>query len=149
MGRVSQTWPLKEAIVSAVEASASLQALLAPPGIYSLEPSEGTPYPYITFGLTTETDDDMFNADGTLASVQLDVWTLLESPLDDGSFEVSSRLAEQIYGELRQLLHKRPLAVAGFRMVMGTITLVATLLDPDGEHVHAIVRYDVTQREAA
>lgn len=147
---LSPVWPVQEAIAAAVEGDSALQALLTPPGIYDVMPGPQTPYPYITFGFTTEIADpfSVFHKGGTLTGQQLDIWTNLRMQTGAGTEESGMRVGKLIYARVRALFHQRPLTVAGFRVTLSNITLTAILPDPDGETVHGIVRYDVTAREA-
>jgi hypothetical protein len=148
MGRVSASWPLTVGLVSAIEADTPTSALLASPGIYNGQAPIGALLPYITIGLAQESDDNVFGAPGTLAGQVLDIWTGRRTSAGGSTQELGDREVKEIYGALRYLLHERPLTVAGFRMVRGTLALLATMEDPGGDTMHGICRFDVIQREA-
>jgi hypothetical protein len=149
MGRLSQAWPLQESIAAVLEADSGYQGLVAAPGIYDVMPDEGTPYPYSTFGLTTEVDEPVgvFMRGGTLCGQQLDIWTNTRTQVSAGVEESGVRICKLIYAAIRNALHQRTIVVAGFEVIISNITLIAILPDPDGLTMHGIVRYDVTARE--
>lgn len=145
MGSASQHGTLSTAIVAAVRADTALGLLLAGNRIYDVNPPPKTPFPYITLGFRQESDDNVFSAPGTIAGQVLDIWTRESTAVE----QVSG--AEQlmaIYAALRALLHQRPLSIGGFRSVLGVIALLATMEDPDGLTLHAVVRYDLTSRQS-
>ncbi|MEO7102877.1 MAG: DUF3168 domain-containing protein [Gemmatimonadaceae bacterium] len=146
MGRNSQLWPLQVALATAIAADATLQGILAGDMVYSVSPPENTPYPYITFGLVQENDDNLFGKPGTLAGQVLDIWTRKTTTTGGATQEIGGRQVLQIYGALRHLLHQQPLTVTGFSVVNGLVSLLATMDDPDGITVHGVARYDVTSR---
>jgi hypothetical protein len=137
----SALWPIVVGLVAAIEGSSALAALLAGDMVYSPQPPERTPLDYITVTQPTELPDNVFGARGTAASFQIDIWT--KNLLELGN---SKQLA--IYDELYALLHEKALAMTGFRIVVGTLTLITILPDVDGLTLHGVARYDVIQREA-
>lgn len=149
MGRNSQIWPLQVAIVAAIEADSGLRALLAGDMIYNIQPPQGTPFPYLTLGFAQEVDDNLFGRPGTLAGQIIDGWTRKTTVTDGLSQELGGKQLADIYSRVRYVLHQQPLSVDGFAVVLGNVSLLSTMEDPDGLTLHASMRYDVTSREAA
>lgn len=147
MGSASQVWPLTIAIVSAIEDDTTLASILKGDKVYNTMAPPNSPMPYITLGLVQEQDDNVFGGPGVLGGQVMDIWTRKTS-VTGSSQMLGNRDAVLIYASLRRIFHNKPITVTGFRPVLGVISLLATMLDPDGETVHAIVRYDLTSREA-
>ena len=136
----SQLWPLNVAIVAAIEADAPTSALLATPGVYNTVVPPNSPLPYCVLSFATELADNVHGQFGTTASQQIDIWGRNATELGNGQ-------VLGIYGALYALFHERPLTVTGFRVVIGTLALIALTVDIDGETIHGIARYQVTSRQ--
>lgn len=138
----SSLWPLVVATVSAIEGSSELAVLLAGDKVFNTIVPIETPLPYCTVTTPAESEQNMFGNAGSVGSLQIDIWT--RNALELGN---SEQLA--IWDALYFLLHNRRLTVTGFRMLTGTLTLIAIQPDADGETLHGIVRYDVTMLEGS
>ena len=136
----SQLWPLNVAIVAAIEGDTLTSGLLAMPGVYNTIVPPNSALPYVVLGFSTELADNLFGAYGTTAGVQVDIW-------GRNAAELGNREVLVIYDALYRLLHEQPLTVTGFRMVIGTLSLIALTPDQDGLTVRAISRYQVTSRQ--
>jgi hypothetical protein len=139
--RRSQLWPLAVALVAAIEADGPTSALLASPGVFNTSVPKNSALPYAVIGFAQESGDSVFGAYGTSASQQIDIW-------GRNATELGNREVLGIYDALYALLHEQPLAMTGFRYVIGTLSLIALMPDPDGETLHCISRYQITSRQA-
>jgi len=136
----SQLWPVNIALVTAIEANGPLTALLATPGVFNTIVPPNSALPYCVLSFATELADNVHGQYGTTASQQIDIW-------GRNATELGSSQVLTIWGALYALLHEQPLTVTGFRVVIGTLSLIALTPDQDGETIHAISRYQVTSRQ--
>lgn len=140
--------PLAAAIVTAVSADSALGALLAGDKIYNTTAPVGSPFPYLVFGLTQENPNNMFSAQGVETFQTIDIWTRKAATVGSTAAIGADQLWA-IYDALYGLLHGATLTMTNFRTVVGTMTMLATMVDPDGESLHGIARYDVISRQTA
>lgn len=148
--RTSQFGPLAAAIVTAVEADSLLSGLLATPGIWNTTAPETSPFPYLVLGFSLESAADVFGAPGVVTGQTIDIWTRKSTVTGSGAgMTLGADQLWAIYSALYGLLHGTTLSVAGFLIVSGTLTMQATMVDPDGESLHGIARYEVTSRQTA
>lgn len=95
------------------------------------------PYPYIVLGEKTETEFSTFARGGSRASLALEVRS--QAP--------ESTELLNVYDRVREVLHDQPLAVAGYTVLLGTLTLLKTTLDTDGVTRRGESRFDVVVQE--
>lgn len=121
---------LQSAIVTALAGDASLLALTGgAPRIFDDVPPR-TPLPYITIGQTIARDWSTGSEPGHEHTVTLQVW----------SDAHGRRQAVEIAGAIRAVLHDRPLAPAGHRLVNLRHEYTETRRDADGVTYRALMR---------
>lgn len=145
--RVSQLGPVGIAVVSAIEGSSALGAILAGNKVYDGQAPQGSPFPYITLGTSLESANNVFAGYGTDLSQTIDIWTRKTTTTSGTIQELGGRQMKAIYGALYSLLHEQPLTVSGFRVCIGTLQWWALIDDPDGITMHGIARYDIISRQ--
>lgn len=142
--------PLATAIVSLVSADAIMQTLLAGDMIYNQTAPVGSQLPYITLGFGQENANNTFAAPGMETHQTLDIWTRKAAVVGGGlGLTLGADALWAIYDRLVALLHEQPLTLPNFRTVIGTLTMQATMVDPDGESLHGLAWYDLISRQTA
>jgi hypothetical protein len=122
---------LDTAIVSIVKGDTKLKTVLAGKKIYSLLAPQGSLYPYIVIGSTSETKWGVFQGPGKTGSIQLHIWVWK-----------SKKLAMIIYGHLERLLNAQHLTLDEHLLVRGEVDLMNVINDiKDPELVHVVVGY--------
>jgi hypothetical protein len=137
---LSAAWPLNVAIAAVIEAEVAregspLSALLDTPPVYSgiVDP----PTTVLSVGRIVLAASQENDAAGTFSRLgmenieTIDIWTA----------DTSKKTSLMIYGALKPLLHRVPLAVADYGTVRGSLELIVTMLDPSREQYHAQARY--------
>jgi len=132
--------PLTIAMVTAIEGSAALDAILAGDKVYNTIVPPNSPLPYCVLGLAQETSDDLFNEPGNASRQQIHFWG--RNALALGNMEMLA-----IYDALYGLFHEQPIAMTGFSYVIGSLQLIAITEDQDGETLHGIADYAITSRQ--
>ncbi len=127
---VSASLALQAAIFSALTADVELTALVGAPRIFDDVPP-GTPYPYITFGQTSERDWSTSTEPGSEHTVTLHVW----------SKERGRRQAHRIGMALRSALVETPLILIGHRLINLRHEFSESRRESDGETYRALVRF--------
>jgi hypothetical protein len=122
--------------VDACAADAQLSALLGvgdQARIFASEAPQGTPYPYVTLGLTQEADNGIstFDKYGVLGQVRPDIWT------DRTEFGNMQGLA--IYRHLRRLFHGKTVALPDHDVVTCVVELVIDMPDVNVRAQHTQV----------
>lgn len=136
---LSAAWPLNVGIASVIEtewarAGSALGALLDDPPVYSGEVPQGTPMATGRVVLSSSHESDApgsFTRIGMTNVEGIEIWTT----------DLSKQSCLSIVGELRKLLHRVPLAVAGYGTVIGSLELVISMEDPSRQQYHASARY--------
>ncbi|MEM7775758.1 MAG: DUF3168 domain-containing protein [Pseudomonadota bacterium] len=100
------SWALQVAIHEALTADPDVTALLGGEKLYDHVP-QGTTHPYVTFGISTETDWSTGTEIGHVHNVILNVWSMAP-----GRYEV-----QQIIAAIRLVLHDQSLALDGFQLI--------------------------------
>lgn len=132
---MSVQWALQQALYAALANDATLAGRVT--GIYSGRAPQGTAAPYIVVGEKTERDSSTHSTLGAESTAAIHIWSEYR-----GEREVL-----ELYDELRRVLHYRPLAIAGHSYQGGTLELVTTSADPDGETMHGVARYRIRTEE--
>lgn len=140
--------PLAAAIVTAISADSTLAALLAGDKIYNTTAPVGSPFPYLVLGLSQELPNSMFSAQGVETYQTIDIWTRKAATAGSAATLGADQLWA-IYDGIAGCLNLQRLALANFTMAIGVVTMIATMVDPDGESLHGIARYDVISRQTA
>jgi hypothetical protein len=122
-------WPLQRAIYTKLTGDSTLSGMA---GIYDEVP-EGAPYPRVVIGETTEVPDEEHGRGGVRATTTLHIW----------SRYAGNKEAAAVLAEVNRLLHRQPLAVAGFTDVSIAHQYHAFMRDPDPDIRHVPVRYRV------
>lgn len=125
-------WSLEVALVAALEADAPLTAILAGDQIYSGTAPEGSAFPYLTLGESTEGEFNKFMRRGNDTTCTLHIWSQV-----GGKQQVLT-----IWGHLERILNRKKLTLtAPGEQLFGTAQLVTVVSDPDGITTHGVVRY--------
>lgn len=127
-------WPLQQALYARLSGDPALTALA---GVYDEVP-ENAGYPRVVIGETVETPDEEHGRGGLRVLHTLHIWSTYEG--------FAQALA--VLAEVNRLLHRQPLAVAGFTDVSVAHDYTATMRDPDPDIRHVPVRYRVWLAEA-
>lgn len=126
----SSGWALQQAVFAALEANASLTALIGPGQIYDDVPRIAT-FPYVTFGQTQVRDWSTGSEPGNEHLFTLHVWSR-----ENGRREVHEAL-----GVLRDGLHEALLALDGHRLINLRHEFSETRREADGETYRGLIRY--------
>ena len=121
---------LQRAIHAALAGDGVLVGLLGGPQVFDDAP-QATGFPFVTLGATTERDWSTATEDGAEHIVTLHVW----------SRKAGRKEAREIMEAMKGVLHDRPLAVDGHRLVNLRHEFSEARRDADGETYHGIVRY--------
>jgi Protein of unknown function (DUF3168) len=127
---ISASLALQAAIFAALTANADVTALVGTARIFDDVPPN-TPYPYVTFGQTTERDWSTSTEPGSEHTLTLHVW----------SKERGRRQAHRIGVALRAALVDTPLILVGHRLINLRHEFSETRREGDGETYRAIVRF--------
>lgn len=142
---------LHRAILSALQADAGLQALLAAhtyagspsvAGVYdfveqSSTPESRTPFPYVVIGDTTAAEFDTDEVSGQESTVTLHVWD---------RYRGGARV-RQILDAIHACLHDATLAVTGQNTVFCYFEFSGSVPDPDVLTQHAVTRFRIVTQE--
>lgn len=120
------------ALVAALEFNAGVQALVDPPGVYSLVPKSNPGSRYIIVGTTNESNVETFNRVGAMGSEEIHIYT----PINDGKIG-----GLRVYKAIHAALNRKKLPMDGHRMIMGRVEYILDLIDEDGQSVHTMARY--------
>ncbi len=120
---------LQRAVYQALSSNAGLVASLGGARIYDAPPP-GAPFPYVTFGQSTERDWSTGSEEGREHILTLHVWSQAH-----GRSEV-----HEIMGYLRAVLHEAPLALDGWTLVGLRHEYSELRRDADGESWRGLVR---------
>lgn len=136
MAGTSSIWPLHTALAAAITADATLFAMLAADGVYSLQASRKVLLDYIVLGSSTARQFPTFGRVGETGIIALHIWTAADD----------QRKLLIIYGELRRVLQDVLLTLTGVSQlhVLGQVELLLTTQDPTGEFAHAVCQYSFT-----
>lgn len=126
----SASLALQTAIVAALRASAGVTGLVAADRILDHVP-QGTRFPYVTLGQSSERDWSTGSDEGREHILTLHVW----------SRAAGKREVHEIMGAMRVALHDQPLALAGWRLVNLRHEYSDARRESDGETVHGLVRF--------
>ena len=124
--RTSALAPMAAAIIAAVEADATLVALI-PGGIHQGDAPTGAVGSYLTINTPSESASNSFGRAGTENGEQIHIWA---------SGQHAVRL---IAMELLRVLGQGTVTVDGFMLASRQVNLVTILRDPDGKW-HGVVR---------
>lgn len=138
---VSAAWPISLALATAIETEtarggSNLSTLLDTPPVYSGDVPQGGDLAVgrIVLGASQENDGPgTFSKIGMTNAEAIEIYTA----------DLSKRTALLIVAELRKLLHRAPLVLAGYGTVRGSFELIISMLDPSREQYHASARYTV------
>lgn len=144
---VSAAWPLDVAIAAAIEAEhardgSALVALLDTPPVWSGLVPEGVALNVGRVVLSESSEGDgpgTWSRIGMTNTVGLDIWTA----------DTSKKSALLISGVLRTLLHRQPLTLTGYGIMVGSYELLISMLDPSRAQYHAVARYTATSLNPA
>lgn len=128
---MSAQLPILQALITTLRGDAALSGAVT--GIYSGEAPQPTALPYIVVGEHTERDHSAHDLDGAESTAALHIW----------SGKSGNREVLTLYGHIRRLLHFRPIPITGHVYEGGTVELVSTTADPDGEAMHGVARYRI------
>jgi len=126
----SASWPLQQAVYSALAGNAPLTALLGGARVYDDVP-QAAPYPHVSLGQTSSSDWGTGTEDGEEHILTLHVWSQ-----GGGRGE-----AQRIIGAIRDVLHTGSLTLAGQTLVSLRQQFSDVRRDPDGITIHGLVRY--------
>ena len=126
----SASWPLQQAVYAALSGNAPLTTLLGGARIYDDVP-QAAPYPHISLGQTSSSENGTGTEDSEEHILTLHVWSQT-----GGRGE-----AQRIMGAIRDALHTASLALAGHTLVNLRQQFSDVRRDPDGVTIHGIVRY--------
>lgn len=121
---------LQRAIYAALSGDAALGAALGGPRIHDAPPP-GAPFPYVTFGQSTERDWSTGSDDGREHILTLHVWSQARGRSE----------AHEILGLLRTALHEVALNLDGWRLVGLRHELTELRRDVDGESWRGLARF--------
>jgi hypothetical protein len=124
-------WPLDVAVSAAILADVPLAALLGGEKVYSGTAPVNADFDYIVLGTTGEDGYDVFHTSGSQATLQLDLWCAGND----------KRAVQQMWTELRRVLHYVRLTVTGFGICYGPASLITVAGDGTGEYTHGVVHY--------
>lgn len=124
-------WPLQVALVSALEADGPLIAILAGDQIYSGTAPEGSAFPYLTLGDSTEGDFNAIGRNGNEGTETIHIWSRVA-----GKQEVLT-----IWGHIERILNRKKLTLSAGEQLSGFARLVTVIPDPDGKTTHGVVIY--------
>jgi len=132
------SWPLQQAIDTALRADATLIALLADgaDGIYDGAPQDSA-FPYVVIGEDTVKPNDTKTEDGAEVMITIDTW---DSP-DDPAAAIGFSLTKRIMRAIKDVLDKASLSVTGHTLILLRHDFQTTLRDPDGLTVHGVQRF--------
>ena len=126
---MSAAWSLQRSVYAALIGDATLTGLLGGTHVYDHVP-RGAAYPYVTFGRTTERDWSAGTESGSEHLLTINVW----------SQAAGRRQVQEIMAAVRDALHDRSLALAGYQLVNLRHQSSDTQREPDGETLRGIVR---------
>lgn len=132
----SFSWPVQQSLFNRLKTDTALTAL-ATGGIHDGAP-QGTPYPYVVIGETTEVPDDAHARYGSQDTITLHIWSRYA-----GQKEI-----KQIAARIHELVHHQTWPVNGAVMVNAQVEMLETLRDPDGFSRHGVLRVRVLAQEA-
>jgi hypothetical protein len=135
----SAAFPFQVQLEARIASDAELSALLgagAAARIFAGAAPQGTAYPYLTLGLTTEVASSTFDKWGNLGQLRVDIWT------ERALYANSQGLV--IYDHLKRLFQSArfPLTTSSgtlHDLVTCTVDLVLDVADPDGKSQHTQV----------
>jgi hypothetical protein len=136
---LSAAWPLNVAIASVIEtewarAGSNLSTRLDDPPVYSGEVPQGAALTVGRIVLSGSQENDApgtFTRIGMMSIEGIEIWTA----------NTSKKTCLEIVAELRALLHRTPLVVAGYGTVIGSFELIISMEDPDRHVYHGSARY--------
>ena len=126
----SASWPLQQSVYAALSGNAPLNALLGGARIYDDVP-QAAPYPHVSLGQTSSSENGTGTEDGEEHILTLHVWSQ-----NGGRGE-----AQRIMGAVRDALHTASLTVTGHTLVNLRQQFSDVRRDPDGITLHGIVRF--------
>lgn len=129
------TWALQQAIYSALTGDTLLMAKVT--GVFDQTP-QGQSGPYVVIGDGESREWDTDNSTGIDADVMIHVW-------DDG--HRGRKTVKVIQGDIRRILHRSELTVAGAHVVLCVWQFSDTFLDPAGLTWHGVQRFNVLLEE--
>lgn len=124
------SWSLQTAIHSALIADPALTALLGGQRLFDHVP-RGTPFPYITFGQTTERDWSTGGGEGGEHVVTLHVWSQARG----------RRQIQTIAAAVRALMHDAELSLNDHRLINLRHEFTEVRRETDGETLRGLVRF--------
>jgi hypothetical protein len=130
-------------IITLLRADSTLRSLLTGSvtprwSVYDEVPANKS-YPYVQIGGdTTETPEDTFGRQGTIALITLHVW----------SEYAGDKQARDIIARITTLLDRVSLTVGSYATVYCVREFATVMRDPNGIHRHGVVRFRVYASEA-
>lgn len=125
--RTSALAPMAAAIIAAVEADATLVALI-PGGIHQGDAPTGASGAYLTINTPSESASNLFGRAGTENGEQIHIWAS------------SQNAVRVIASRLMLVLGDSAVTVTGFTLIARQVNLVTILRDPDAVKWHGVVR---------
>lgn len=122
------SWPLQQAVFSALSGDATLSAMVS--GVFDHVP-EGQAFPYVTIGESSAADFSTKTEAGQEHTMTIHAW----------SRERGRKETKQILARIYDLLHDQALSVAGFTNVLTRYVSAETVLEEDGLTHHGRARY--------
>ncbi len=132
------SWPLQQALDTALRADATLIALLADgaDGIYDGVPQDSV-FPYVVIGEDTIRPFDTMTEDGAEATITIHTWDSPDADADAIGFSLTKRIMSAIVDALDQA----SLSVSGHTLVLMRHEFQNTFRDTDGLTVHGVQRF--------
>ena len=126
---------LQTAVVTALKASAAVQALLgADARVYDDHPVDIPVMPYVTVGEFVTAPFDTKTSIGREATVSLHVWSSYRGRKE----------AEQVLKAIYDVLHRQTLTVSGYSFILGQFIGSESFIDADGITRHGVCRFRFT-----
>lgn len=126
----SASWQLQQAVYGVLAGHAPLTSLLGGNRIYDDVP-QAAPFPHVSLGQTSSSDNGTGTEDGEEHILTLHVWSQA-----GGRGE-----AQRIMGAMRDVLHQSGLALAGHTLVSLRQQFCDVRREADGITIHGLVRY--------
>lgn len=134
--------PLLIGLIATLNANVALGALVGARVFDTIAPPE-TVFPYLVIGDATENAFNAFARKGNRNTLTIHIW---HRDTAAGSQEVSSRVVNAVYKAVEAALNLQPVPVTGSTFVLGTLSYVAGILDPDNATYHGVARYEALTR---
>lgn len=129
------SWPLQQAVYSALTGASAVTALLASASaVYNHVPQDSA-FPYITFGVDTAADWGTKTEQGQAHTLDVHVWSRYRG----------TKEARQVLAAVYGVLHEQPgaLSVSGHTVVEVRYRFSRVVRDPDGLTYHGVAQYQV------